>query len=149
MRAYIELAKMFKERNNVPYEGYLIGKVIADFPDIKIELDKNIILDKSHLVFSAHVLSGYNREYEISEADLQFRDTDCGQTEVASAHSHEIASLNVDSQMVTSSGKITWTDTIVKNDYVILIPSHNSQSFVVIDKAVILDVSGDRGGASG
>ncbi|MEH6940772.1 DUF2577 family protein [Bacillus sp. JJ722] len=143
MDGIIELAKMFKKNENQPYDGYFVGRVIADFPDIKIEIDKNIILDKSHLVFAASLLKGYTREYEIFEADVQFTDSQCGSTTVESLHSHGIESLNVDTTTLKSKGKIKWTDTIKKDDEVILVPSQNSQSFIVIDEAVTFDVSGD------
>ncbi|PEB56247.1 hypothetical protein CON65_15940 [Bacillus pseudomycoides] len=113
MNGIVELAKLFKDRENEPYEGYVIGEVMADFPDVKIKIDDNIHLDVSHLVFAAHLLSNYTREYEI-----------------------------VDEFSVTT-GKIKWTDTIKKGDRVILVPSQNGQSYIVIDKAVTFNVSGN------
>ena len=112
MDGIVEIAKMFKDRDNTEYDGYVIGDVISDFPDIKIKIDNGIILDNTHLVFSAHLIKGYTREIEI-----------------------------VDSNNQKIIGKLKMKDTIVKGDKVILFPSKNSQSYVVTDKAVTFDVS--------
>lgn len=110
MNGIVELAKLFKDRENESYDGYVIGEVMADFPNVKIKIDDNIHLDASHLVFAAHLLSGYTREYEIVGTNM-------------------------------TNGTIKWTDTIKKGDRVILVPSQNGQSYIVIDKAVTLNVS--------
>ncbi|QSB10439.1 DUF2577 domain-containing protein [Lysinibacillus fusiformis] len=136
----VEFAKMFKERDNQPYEGYIVGEVVEDFPEIAIKLDAQRILYKEHLVFAAHILKDYEREFEI-EGEIQFTDENCGETNVVSLHSHSIQSLNVDSQTLKAKGKIKWTDTIKKTDLVILVPNADHQKYIVIDKAVTFDVS--------
>lgn len=112
MNGILELAKILKERENQPYEGYVIGEVVDDFPNIKIKLGENIHLDASHLVFAAHLLSDYSRQCEIFDS------------------------------VGVISGKLKLTDTIKKDEKVILVPSQNSQSYIVIDKAVTFNVSG-------
>lgn len=52
-----ELAKLFKDRNNKYYDGVLIGKVVKDFPDIKISIySGEILLNKEKLYFTDKVL---------------------------------------------------------------------------------------------
>lgn len=113
MDPFTDFAKELKDRDNIVYDGYYIGRVISDFPDIKIEVNESTVLNKSHLVFSASLLRDYTREFEINEGTSK------------------------------QVGKIKWTDTIKLNDKVILVPSANGQSYIVIDKAVTFDVSGD------
>jgi len=136
----VEFAKMFKERDNMPYEGYSIGEVVEGFPEIAIKLDAQRILYKDRLVFAAHILKDYEREFEL-EGEIQFTDENCGETNVMSLHSHSIESLNVDSQTLKAKGKVKWTDVIKKDDKVILVPNADHQKYIVIDKAVTFDVS--------
>ncbi|BAK15858.1 nucleoside 2-deoxyribosyltransferase [Solibacillus silvestris StLB046] len=120
------------------FEGFIIGTVISPPEDLRVSIDEAIILDKTNLIIAAHVLNDYEREFEIYEGDIQFNDTNMGVTNVAANHSHTIESLNVDSQTLKAKGKFIWTDTLKKDDLVILIPSENQQMYILIDKAVEL-----------
>ena len=139
--AIISIAKNFKDakEGSKQFEGFLIGKVVSELPDFKVELSPEITLDKSHLFFSAHVLHDYEREFEIYDAEIQFTDENCGTTTTASAHSHGIASLNVDSSTLTAKGKMKWTDKLKIDDKLILVPAGNDNMYIVIDKAVELE----------
>lgn len=53
----IELAALFKKRENKEYDGFLIGKVISPLPSIQISIDENIILDNSHLIVTERAFS--------------------------------------------------------------------------------------------
>lgn len=132
----VELAKLFKERNNKHYDSFLIGTVISPPPEPKIRISPEIILTKEHLIFSASVVDDYEREYEIYDAEIQFTDSDCGQTTVSGAHSHGIATLNVDSDTIKSKGKIKWIDTLKEGEKVILVPASNEQTYIVIERTV-------------
>lgn len=138
--AIVSIAKQFQNAKNggKQFEGFIIGDVVADLPEIKVQIDSAIFLDKTNLIFAAHVLKDYVREFEIYEAEMQFTDENCGTTTVVSAHSHEIATLNVDSSTLTAKGKIKWTDEPKTGDKLILVPSSNDNMYIVIDKAVSL-----------
>jgi Protein of unknown function (DUF2577) len=110
LNGYVEMAKLLKERNNKSFDGFVIGKVISSFPDIKIQIDNNIHLDASHLIFSSHLLEEYKREFKING-------TSNGESYIA-------------------EGNIEFTDSIKVNDLIILVPSSNNQSYVVLDKGV-------------
>ncbi|EON70452.1 DUF2577 domain-containing protein [Lysinibacillus sphaericus] len=138
-KSIIELARFFKDSaKSVPtFEGFIVGKVISPPPAIQISIDEAIILDKSHLVIAAHVLNDYERKFEI-EGEFQFTATDCGSTSANSSHSHSIESLNVDSKSLKAKGKLKWTDTLKKDELVILVPAGNQQMYILIDKAAEL-----------
>lgn len=138
-KSIVELASILKNTaKSVPtFEGFIVGKVITPPPEIQISIDDVIVLDKTHLIIAAHVLNNYEREFEI-EGDIQFTDSDCGTTTVSSAHSHGISSLNVDANTLKAKGKLKWTDTLKKDDQVILVPAGNQQMYILIDKGVEL-----------
>ena len=138
-----ELAKMFKDRDPIKYMGPVVGTVLSPPPEIKIQADKDIILDKSHLVIGASVLDGYERKYEI-QGNIKFNDSNCGNTNSvndggyqASNHSHILESVNINTQY-TADGQIKTTDTLKEGDKVILIPSQDEQTYFLIDWAVRL-----------
>lgn len=127
MDAISELAKLFKERENIPYMGPIVGTVISPPPDIKIQTDKNIILDKTHLIISASV---YGREFDIKGANIvgQTLDVTVGDH---GEHKHEIKILDINGQL-----KLVYT--LKKGDKVILIPSQDEQTYFLLDWAVKL-----------
>lgn len=117
----IKIAKKFKEAKDggKQFEGFLIGKVVSELPDIKVETSPEITLDKSQLIFSAHILNDYEREFEIFEGE-------------------EIAITGLAPSTFTAKGKIKWTDKLKIDDKLILVPAGNNQMYIVIDKAVEL-----------
>lgn len=140
-QALTELAILLMEqgqKNAKPFDGFVVGKVLAPPPGIQVSIDEAIILDKTHLIIAAHVLSDYEREFEISDANMQFVDENCGTTNVASNHMHSIQSINVDAQNAKLKGKLKWIDTLQQGDLVILVPAANQQMYILIDKAVEL-----------
>ena len=114
--AIISIAKQFQNAKNggKQFEGFLIGDVVAELPDIKIQIDPAIILDKTNLIFAAHVLPDYVRDYEL----------------------YDITDINLVNRR--SDGKIKWTDKLKSGDKLILVPSSNDNMYIVIDKGVAL-----------
>lgn len=136
-----ELAKLFRERENKPYLGPHIGRVISPPPDIQIALGDRIILTKENLLIASHILKDYEREFSV-EGQLQFSQGNPGETSNSSVgdhgtHSHMVTNLNIDTSY-QSAGKIKWTDSLKSEDEVILIPTTNEQQYFVIDKVVKL-----------
>lgn len=125
-----ELAKMLKERESRPYMGPRVGNVTSPPPDIKVVLEDGIILDKTHLVIAAHILSDYEREIKIPLANAEGM-TDSKNVGDHGGHNHNIETVGLD-------GKIQFIDTLKPGDKVILIPTTNEQVYFLIDKAVIL-----------
>ncbi|AVK82460.1 hypothetical protein C3943_02305 [Lysinibacillus sp. B2A1] len=149
-KAITELAVIIKNGGNTNAEnntadtnafaGFYVGTVEAAPPEIKVRLSPEIILYNDNLIISAAVLKEYEREFEIFDAEIQFTDSDCGQTNVAGQypHSHTIESLNVDSSTLKAKGKLKWTDELKKGDKVILVPAQNENLYILIEKAVEL-----------
>jgi hypothetical protein len=131
MDAINELAKMFTERNNKETLGIQIGKVVSPHPELKVSLGDSIILDKRHLVIAAHVLDNYERAYELEYTEDVTGDTNGATVGTFGSHFHTLKNLMV-------KGKLKWTDTLKKDDEVILIPTADNQRFVLIDRAVKL-----------
>lgn len=146
-KAITELALLIKNSGSLPqkqqkpsegFKGFFVGIVEIAPPEIQVRLSPEIVLYKENLVISASVLKDYEREFEIFDAEIQFTDENCGQTNNVSAHTHVIASLNVDSNTLTAKGKIKWTDELVEGDKVILVPAQNENMYILIEKAVEL-----------
>ena len=118
--AIVSIAKQFQNAKNggKQFEGFLIGDVVAELPDIKIQIDPAIILDKTMLIFAAHILKDYTREFEIFDAMGCFNDA------------HE--------KVFCANGKFKWTDEPKTGDKLILVPSSNDNMYIVIDKGVTL-----------
>lgn len=134
MDGLTELAIMLKERDNKIPSSMTTGIVISPPPEVQIQLNEVIILKKHHLIFAAHMLKGYIRTADI-EGDIKFQDTMAGTTTVASLHSHELATVDVDTNYEAKI-KMTTTDTIGEGDEVILMPTGDDQLYFVLDKAV-------------
>ena len=58
--AIVSIAKEFQNAKNggKQFEGFLIGDVVAELPDIKIQIDPAIILDKTNLIFAERIYNG-------------------------------------------------------------------------------------------
>ncbi|WP_432408564.1 DUF2577 family protein [Wukongibacter sp. M2B1] len=136
----INLAKMFKSRENKEMIGNIIGKVVSTSPDLKISvLDGSIILDKEQLYCCNHVLKDYTRQYE-KTGTIQLYDTNCGNTNIvndggyeANDHQHIITDINIDTSY-TAQGEITFKDTLKINDEVLLLHTTDEQIWFIVDK---------------
>lgn len=53
----VELAMLFKERDNKQWSGVQVGKVVSGFPGIKIRLGEVILLEKDMLIFASSVVN--------------------------------------------------------------------------------------------
>jgi hypothetical protein len=72
-----ELAKLFKERNNQEYMGFILGKVVTAPPNLQISIGDRIILTSEHVRVAAHVLVGYARQVDINGtlSTMTYKDT--------------------------------------------------------------------------
>lgn len=137
----VGLAQMFKERDNKINIGPCVGKVVGIGP-LKISiLGGEAILDETiHEIYICdNLLDTYTREYK-DEGNIKFQDTDCGTTnkvhdggEGASPHNHIVENLSIDTKYNTI-GTIVFTDTLKKDDEVLLIPAENQQVFFIVGK---------------
>ena len=133
-----KLAKLFKERENKPYIGPQIGKVIRSFPNIRIRLGNKIILEKEHLIISQQLMKkqgtfnlSANKELKnVGKITLETLDTISGETQTLN---YEIVDLEIDKIEETN---IEIVYGLEMDDEVILIPTTNQQEYYVIDKVV-------------
>ncbi|MCI1745131.1 MAG: DUF2577 domain-containing protein [Heyndrickxia oleronia] len=125
------LASLFKERENKPPSSITTGIVISPPPNAKIRLNEVVILNNSHLVWSAHMIEEYKRELEL-EGDIKFSDSDCGSTSDGAT----VTTLNVDTNFEAKNVKMTTKDTIKEGDEVIIMPVSDNELYYVLDKAV-------------
>lgn len=127
-----ELASLFKERDNPIIIGIQVGEVIEPFPNIKIALGEKIILDKTNLLFSAHILNEYRKAFDVESITNITTNTD--ETSSAQQNSQGNKSLRI---------KIKWNNELQKGDEVILIAATDNQKFYLIDKVVKYDAASD------
>ncbi|MEG3040902.1 MAG: DUF2577 domain-containing protein [Clostridium sp.] len=107
-----EIAKEFKERNNINRSGVCVGKVISVNP-LKISiLDGSVILSKNLIYVCSNLLSG------VKKANIKL---------------DSIATLGV----ITTSGEITFTNILKVNDLVMCVPTENEQKYFIVDKVVM------------
>ena len=107
----IDLAKQFKKRNNIKYEGPIIGRVVEGLPKLKIAIyTGEVILDLNRLYFANHILEHIK--------------TVC--------HDGDIT-IDGTTNVFTSSGEITFEPGIKVNDQVLIMPDGDGQFFYVID----------------
>lgn len=113
----VELAKMFKERNNKDLIGPCIGKVVAASP-LKISiLDDQVVLQGGQLYITEGLTT---KEYLIDYSD--------GDVSGNLSTSGSLTSLNI------KDGKATLKFSLKIGDEVLLIPAASEQIFFVVDK---------------
>lgn len=141
MTGYKRLAKIIKKRDNPKFIGPTIGIVVSEPPEIKISiLSGKIMLDKNDLYINASVLSDYSRSFT-SEGLVDLDDSKCGQTDLvhdggyqATSHKHILDILEVTDGMFAAEGEFTLTNTLKKDDEVLLLPTNSNQKFFLICK---------------
>jgi hypothetical protein len=141
-----EIAKLFKKRDNPSVIGPVIGKVLSSPPGIKVSiLSGKVILDKSHIYINESLLSSHIRTFLIDDGLLNFLEESCGMTSLehdggdnAESHDHQIKSLEIDTTF-DAEGSIQFTNSLAKNDEVLLLPINNNQKFFLICKVKQLE----------
>ncbi|WDV47146.1 DUF2577 family protein [Clostridiaceae bacterium M8S5] len=146
MQGINELAKLFKERDNNPYIGPLIGVVVEPLPDIQIALGEKILLTKENLVVDL-MFKEHERSFEIS-GDIKLTQDEPCETEEGTftekttnpnaptphPHHHKVPEITLDTQY-EGKGVIKFSDMkLEKEDLVLLVPSSDEQTYYLIDK---------------
>lgn len=124
----VEMAKQFRQRDNSTPIGNIVGRIVSGFPDIKIAiLDDSAVLTKDKIYCCNSLLSGYKREATIT-GNLKLNTS----TGVAGgpAHSH---SVNIDNDSLQTC-TITYNDTLVVGDFVLLQHSADEKKWFIIEK---------------
>jgi len=142
-----QLAKLFKERENKPYLGPQIGKVLTSPPDIKVSLGNSIILEKDRLRIAAHLISQESVGYQTEEnsivlsGDMPGADDDTNNKIGTIKFYDGTPSGKTETIMEININKGTKYEAFYKllpGDEVILIPSTDEQIYFLVDKVVNL-----------
>ena len=125
-----ELARLFKDRDNILYIGPQIGKVINPLPDIKIALGDKIVLTKEHLIISETLIKKRGK-FKLSGNSSIGNIT----LKISHQNNYEIVDINID-QIDKTNIEVEFDLKI--DDGVILIPTIDEQQYYLIDKVVRL-----------
>lgn len=127
----IGLAKRFKERENKPQIGNIVGKVISPSPDIKISiLDGNVVLYKEQLYCCEHVLAGYKRKIKITEFNTMAATSTHKLTSGGSLADYTYTSIDIPE----ANAEAEHTDSLVEGDLVLVVPTADEQTWFIVDK---------------
>ena len=135
----IEIGEMFKKNNQTPYMGPVAGEVISPLPDIKISiLDSKVLLTKKNLYISKNLLpEGEFLKNAKIEGEIILAQQQAGSTSQESSHTHSIETLTVNTEF-TAEAVIKWVDPLKPGDKVLLIPTHDQQTYFVVDVIIKL-----------
>jgi hypothetical protein len=101
----------------------LLATVTSDPPDLKIKVDNmSIELDKDDLIVSEH-LTKHTRKVKMTSTSVVDSMTN------VSSHTHDITSLIVEADL-------EYDDTLKTGDRVIVVEVVESQSYLILDRAV-------------
>lgn len=124
----IEMAKMFKKRNNPNRIGAIIGKVVRTNPLQISILDGNVILDKRQLYITYGLLEKsykFNLEAKGKVGNIT--------TKLATEETKTLVNINIIEDNKDKT-KIKLYFELKEDDEVLLIPSENERIFFIIDK---------------
>ncbi|MCS5420775.1 MULTISPECIES: DUF2577 family protein [Psychrilyobacter] len=138
---------MFRKLRNEKPIGNVLGKVINPPPELKISiLEGQITLYPDQLYMTDNLWNDYYRTYKIeSEITEMTRDIEnysfqnTTATEIASLHTHPIKTLagkgsDESTGDYKAQGDFWFTDTLKKNDLVMLVPTIDEQTWFIVDK---------------
>lgn len=129
-----ELAGLFKQRNNKPYSGPVIGTVLSSPPELTVQHPSGIVLDKSDMIVAAHILR-HHRVITLTHLEGTVRQLGDG-TGVDLLDTDN--NLSPWTTFTYNNIDCEFRDTLAAGDLVILIPTGDGQTFALIDKAVTL-----------
>jgi hypothetical protein len=141
----VELAKLFKERDNRPYLGPQVGIVVSPLPDIKVRLGDKILLTKDHLIIASHLVSIESKGYQQETNSIVFQGDIPGADDDASNNIGTIKFYDgtpageTKTVMEININRGTFLKAFFElkpGDEVILIPSADGQTYFLVDKAV-------------
>lgn len=145
----VEAAKIFQKLRNETPIGTVLGEVISPPPELKISiLEGQIILYPDQLYMTDNLWNDYYRTYKI-ESEItemtreisEYNYTNTTATEKASPgpHTHDVKTLNGNGSDESTGnykaqGDFWFTDTLKKDDLVMLVPTVDEQTWFIVDK---------------
>ncbi len=132
-----KLAKLFNDRTN-PFHIYVCTGTVISVSPLQVQFGDSIILTKDHLIVAAHLLAGYKRQIEIDDAQLSDIVSSSGTTTLTGSGGSNTYTINdMDVTNATSTkitATMTYTDTLVEGDNVILIPDGDHKAWYLVGK---------------
>lgn len=126
-----ELAKMFKQYENLdPFEPVL-GVIIEGFPNLRISIySGQVILGIDNLYMNDRLFDDYTRTYKLEGKITEYDFQNTTNTEVASNHTHSIKTL-AGKGTYKAEGTFINTDTLKVGDLVKVTPTDNGQMWFI------------------
>lgn len=126
-----ELAKMFKQYENIdPFEPVL-GVVIEGFPNLRISIySGQVILGIDKLYMNDRLFDDYTRTYKLEGQITEYDFQNTTNTEIASNHTHPIKTL-AGKGTYKAEGTFINTDTLKVGDLVKVTPTDNGQMWFI------------------
>ena len=126
-----ELAKMFKQYENIdPFEPVL-GVVIEGFPNLRISIySGQVILGIDKLYMNDRLFDDYTRTYKLEGKITEYDFQNTTNTEIASNHTHPIKTL-AGKGTYKAEGTFINTDTLKVGDLVKVTPTDNGQMWFI------------------
>ena len=126
-----ELAKMFKQYENIdPFEPVL-GVVIEGFPNLRISIySGQVILGIDKLYMNDRLFDDYTRTYKLEGQITEYDFQNTTNTEIASNHTHPIKTL-AGKGTYKAEGTFINTDTLKVDDLVKVTPTDNGQMWFI------------------
>lgn len=126
-----ELAKMFKQYENIdPFEPVL-GVVIEGFPNLRISIySGQVILGIDKLYMNDRLFDDYTRTYKLEGQIIEYDFQNTTNTEIASNHTHPIKTL-AGKGTYKAEGTFINTDTLKVGDLVKVTPTDNGQMWFI------------------
>lgn len=134
-----ELANYIKTLKNPVFLGAVTGTVVVAPPNLQVKLENGIVIKKHKIMIALEKINGYFREFKIEgkiQQNMNYTSSDmipAGQ----GPHKHKLISFGAEGSY-TSTGTITWTDTLKVGDIVLMLPTNNHKYFYLIDRVVML-----------
>ena len=132
MNAYVEIAKMFKERNNKNHPGIILGKVISMDP-LKIKINEKIVLDNDYLIIPEHLKPNI-KAITITSGNAT-NITLTGEATLQGSNETLQGSFNFTGS-VAMTANINLTTTLQINNNVIIMPSEDEQKYFVLGRCL-------------
>lgn len=142
-----EFLKIFKILKNINFLGAVVGSVLEPPPNLRILINDKIIIEKENIYISSHVLNGYKRNINIEGyiniegKDFSLEASPCVINDTSVGGSRPIQKIpEGQTSKIKLKGdfdgeaSIEFTDTLLKDDIVLLIASQDNQKFFLIDK---------------
>ncbi len=140
---YLRLAKLFKQRENPVLIGPIIGTVITAPPELEVYVNEKIQLQKHQIIIGEEKVKNYQRKFsaegdvvdleiELSSFSIDSPDKDSG----GDSHGTVSGTGSLTGKgTFKKTGTIKWTDELVEEDEVILVPMQNNNLYFLLDKA--------------